>query len=325
MDIETPLAKSVQVSDKFAIFYFICMGGATTISWDAIINCLDYFKVKYPAYDVSFMFPIAPYTAQLINTLVIIQLSNLMSYTTRIKVSLLTILAITAFVPFQADLFQGTYMGLVMILGLFFLLGFNNSMCFASVAGLASQIGGKYIGHFLIGGSLFSLFMNMMREINLLVFYPASDDDLKCVLAYFAVTCFMIAIGFFSHFRFMNSEFYSFHMRSENDSRTTFDTSGFSSSGPIGSPAARPKKNLALMCQVFNERKLYIILLFVACFQHCITYPGIMLMKYLPNTADHTKTLSMITTYGIFYIIGKRIGQYRQYYNIYIVLSYSGD
>ena len=84
-------------------------------------------------------------------------------------------------------------------------------------------------------------------------------------------------------------------------------------------PNEKPKKDTKLLMEVFRRAWLYIAFLFVACVQHNMIFPGVMLKKPVSSMPEHTKTVSMIATYNISAIVGKKIGQYRKFYNKYTV------
>lgn len=307
-----------QVADKFAILYFMVVGGAAGIGWHCVVNCFDYFDAKYPGNEVSFIYPLAPYVAQMITTLVITQLSNYISYSNRIIGSLLILLALTIFMPFQADIFKETEFGMNMSMVLLFVMGFNNTLCYASVAGMTSKIDGKYTAYFLIGVAIFGLLMNLLREATLLVFVPESEDDIICILAYFGISAFIIFGALVLHGIFIRTDFYKINCNPRTDYVQIADASADLEVGlldPNNAEKAKPKKGLKTMWEVFKATKFYMFLILVSCMQQNLVYPGVMLKKPMEGMAGHTKTVSMITTFSVFYILGKKLGQYRQYYN----------
>jgi hypothetical protein len=306
-------------NDSLVIIYLMWAGGSSCISWACVINAIDYFAAKFANNDVSFIFPRAPYVAQLTTTLVITQISNFCSYGTRIITSVSILTFMTALIPLEAALFNETAFGMNLIMILLFIMGFNSTLCYASVGGLTSQIEGKYTAYCLIGVAVCGLVMNLLRELTLIIFNPSSDGDVTCIFVYFGIAVILLSITLMLHAKFMNSEFYSKNFANSmivQGSTKATETPLMHSNGQV----ATSKKNLKTMLEVCKKTKLYLFLFIVACIQHNLLYPGVMLKKPIPWMANHTKTVSMVMTYSIFFIFGKKCGQYRKYYNVWTAI-----
>ncbi len=314
---ESVSAEPKKLDDRFAIFYFLWMGGASTISWAAVVNSFDYFDKTFPNRDVSFIFPNAPYVANLATTLVITQLSNKYSYNARILFSMCIITAMTIFVPIEAKMFQDSDFGMNLIMVALFVMGFHNTICYASTAGLCSQIDGKYTGFFLIGVAIFGLVMNFVKEGVLLVLNPVDDSDLESILWYFGITTLFLIVGFVLHFMFIRSEFYRVKVKLQIYAKETLAVAEQDTETALlgdSQKPKRPQRDFKTLFEVAKAAWLYLFILVVCCAQQNIPYPGVMLKKVIPGMENHTKTVSMVTTFSLFYIFGKRIGQYRQIY-----------
>ncbi len=308
--------------DHFATLYFLSLGGAAACGWNAGINCLDYFEAKFPEANVQFAFPLPPYIAQLIAVLLMAKLSDVFSYTTRIVSSLIGVTLITATLPFEAALFKDSEYGVVMILAMLFVLGFSNTLCYASLAGLTSQIEAKYTAYFLIGTAINSLLMNLFREVTLLLFKPETEEDILCVGVYFGLTVLYLLFCLILHFRFMKSNFY----KSRFDVRTsrrkiTCDLDPEINVTETLIDSNEEHKGFRMMGRVFKRIGFYVFLLMVSYIQLLMTIPGLMLKKEIPNISNSAKTVSMLAAFNVFFIVGKKLGQYRQYYNKYIILA----
>jgi len=307
-----------KLSDSFAIFYFLWMGGASTIAWSAVVNSFDYFDKTFPGRDVTFVFPNAPYVAMLITTLVITHLSNKYSFTGRILVSMSFITATTIFLPIGANLFQDSEFGMSLMMLVLFVMGFNNTLCYASTAGLSSQIGGKYTGYFLIGVAIFGLVMNILKEGVLLILNPVDDADLQSILVYFGITSFLLIISFVFHMMFVKSEFYYVKVKLPRKALDTLSITERDTETALlegSQKPKRPQRDLRTLLEVGKAAWLYLFILGFSCVQQNIPYPGVMLKKVIPGMENHTKTVSMVTTFSLFYIFGKKIGQVRNIYN----------
>ena len=315
--IDTPHKASTenQVNDRLAVIYFLWIGGATNIGWYAILNSIDFFNDKL-LQDCAFIFPLSPYVSQLIATLMITQITNRFSYNTRIITSVTLLMIMTALVPLAAELFQETTFGMVLVMAFLFVVGFNNTVCYASAAGLTSQIGGKYTGSFLIGVALFGLTMNISKEITVLLI----DPNERAVLSNFVYFGFAIALivgSLILHGLFMKSEFYRVNVEEKVDEDSLSEDNETVLLKETNTPKKKqqPQREMKVLVEVGKQAKLYLILLVVICIQQYMLYPGVMLKKEIPGMEKHTKTVSMITTFSVFYIAGKRIGQIRKIYN----------
>ena len=314
---ETPvLVKKEVVSDTLAVLYFTWMGGVTVIGWTAVVTSLDFFDFKYPHANVSFIFPIALYVAQLLNTALITKLSMIMSYNARILTSLLSIITATIALPIVGNMMPGTSFGIQLLMIILFFLGFNNTFCYASTGGLTSQLDGKYSAYLLIGIGVFNLMVVLLRELVFIIFHPESSEDYGCLLIYFGATASFLAMGIILHRLFMNSKFYKIKvlrkfsedeaLLSRQDSETLMKDS-------------KPQRSFKTLLEVLRHNKGFICGLMLSCGQNNLVYPGVYLKKPMPDVDGSTKTLLMGVVYGVFFIVGKKLGQYRKYYNLTIV------
>jgi len=311
--------KEKEPHDHFATLYFLSMGGAATCGWNAGINCLDYFEAKYPEANVQFMFPLPPYIAQLIAVLLMAKLSAAFSYSSRVVSSLIGITLITATLPFEAAMFKESEIGVILIMGMLFVLGISNTVCYASLAGMTSQIEGKYTAYFLIGTAINSLLMNLLREATLLLFNPETEDEILNVAVYFGSTVVFLLFSVVLHFRFMKSNFYKTRFGVQTAQTCDLDTELGVTATLI--ETSENHKGFRMMAKVFKKIGFYIFLLMISYTQLLMTIPGLMLKKDIPSLSNSAKTVSMLSAFNVFFIVGKKLGQYRQYYNKYIILA----
>jgi len=311
-------SQQTKSQNSFATIYFLLLGGASGCGWNAGINSLDYFAAKYPRYNVQFVFPLAPYIAQLFTVLLITKLSGKFSFNTRMIASLIIIMIITGLLPFEAALFKDTAHGVFIILGLLFILGFNNSLCYTSLAGLASQIEGKYTAYFLIGTGINSLAMSFLKQATLSIFDSSSEEEMMNISVYFFLTLLYLLSCMLLHSRFMKSEFYKTHFKRSPQAIDQEKDLAKPLNGSIESQIDT-QRDFKTMMTVFKEVKFYVILLIICYAQLIMCIPGLMLKKQITNMANHTKTTSMLIVFNLFFIAGKKLGQYRQYYNKHIL------
>jgi hypothetical protein len=113
---------------------------------------------------------------------------------------------------------------------------------------------------------------------------------------------------------FTRSDFYQGYLRKEIMVATSEEDSE-PSSFPSKITNARSQRNLKNVFENFLAAKLYLGLIFLVRLEHCLLFPRIMLKKSIPSMTNHTKTVSMIMTFNMFFIIGKKLAQYRPYYD----------
>src|ERR1700759_765011 len=91
--------QSSKPNDSFAILYFIWLGEISHTGWFAVINSFDYFKNAYPNNGVTFVFLLAFLIAQILVIFAITHLSKVLSFYTRIFISLTMIMILAAIIP----------------------------------------------------------------------------------------------------------------------------------------------------------------------------------------------------------------------------------
>jgi len=313
-------------NDGFAVFYFMWIGITILSVWFAVMNSFGFFKAKFPKTDPKIDYPIPQHIAPIIVTFTITHMSNSLTYNTRILVSVVSMGIIGALLPYLAHIFQDTSFGNILMLVLLFILGFFSNICYSSIAGLTSQIDKKYTTYFLIGVGVGSLLMSFVRMafdkifkyFNGGVALPDGDMTLNSLFFKFAVLLLILTMMF--HFAFMRSSFYTRYLRKRLYSviEEDFDVDLLKQADN----PEREKRDFSTLLRVFKQTQVHIWLMVVASIQQHIAYPGLMLMKPVPlSVMDASdKSTSMIITFSVFYIFGKKMGQFRQHYNKYTML-----
>lgn len=301
-----------------ALLYFFWIGGVCLAPWSSIINSFDYFGAKFPNDNVSFVFPIGPYVANVILLSMITHVSKILSYKARIILGLVALMILECVIPFEAQALLDSEGGFWLIMLLLLLMGFFGNLIYASICGFASQVHTKFMVSFMLGVAGFGLIMNLTKEGTLLIYNTDDDGDIRSILVYFGLTLVFLVIGLILHFMFMRSRFYHVELKKiAGHYRTVTDSSYTSLMQP---EQVRPKKNFKTLFSIFIEGWFPICLMFISMLQHGTCYPGVMLLKKMPSMADTTKTVSLVTTFNVFYIVGKLIGQFRNRYNIKVVV-----
>jgi len=304
----------------FIILYFFWIGGVSVCSNYTVLNSLDFFKDKFPDKHVDFVFPLPAIVASLVVIFVMTQLSNVFSYSTRIISSMTIEILLCAVVPIFSDVFKDSIFGFCGSLIILFLMGFFNNVCYASIAGFTSQIEGRFTAYFLIGVASFGLLMSFLRLGIFEVFKQLSPDrsvdngNVLCAMMYYLSTILLIFVSLILHARFVKTDFFAHHetqVCGKEEEAALLETNR----------KTTPKRDLKILIQVYKEIEIYFYLMLVTCVQHNIAYPALMLMKEIPGMDDQTKSVVLLTYFAVFYIVGKKIAQYRQYYNKSIMIT----
>jgi len=232
--------------------------------------------------------------------------------------------AVLGFLPFQAAIFQGTSYGFWIIMALLFIMGFCNNICYSSIIGVTSQLPGKYTTLFLIGSGAAGLFMSILREIMTLVF-PGSNSF--GVLVFFLVAALLLIWCVFLHLIFIKSAFYKNFNTGPEDRllENTQDTEGSYYIDYVDHEQAEDKfvaiqkRDFGTLFKVLKEIKFHVFLIVLCYIQMYTVFPGIMLQKSMPELSASNKVVSMNMVFSIFFIVGKKIAQYRHLYNKTIV------
>jgi len=311
---------------KIAKLYFLSFGGGCQIGWYAVLNGFDFFHEKYPDYSVKFRFGIAVYLAQFLVTPIMAKISERFNFSSRVIVPFITVGAIIGFLPFQAALYGGTEKGFWMIMQLLFVMGFLNNICYASMIGLTSQLPGEHTTNFLIGSGIAGIGMSLIRLaltsiISKNTAISTAEANEISVTIFFVVAAIFIVWCIFLHLAFIKSEFYSIFVEKTNrairlrDSETTGedDESLFETTGSRDL-AKKPGRDFATLFSVWKRTSFYVILIALTYVQMYTVFPGVMLQKPM-DMKESTKLTSLNMVFSIFFLIGKKAGQYRKYYN----------
>lgn len=305
--------------DRLAVIYFLWIGGVSVCSTAAVINSLEYFDHQFENHDVKFIFPLPSMIVSIIVTFIITPLSNMLSYSTRVVLTMTLVIISLCVIPFVADIFKGTMFGFFACLGILIFMGFLNNICYASLAGFTSQIDKKYTAYFLIGIAIVGLGMSFLKIGFIYVFKQLSPNhvlDKGAVLPnalYFFTTAFMIFVGLILHAKFLRSEFYFTRVRQRVCS--VFEDEGEFALNRAEQNPATGKRDFKTLFEVYHRTRGYFWLMIVAVTQQNMFYPGLALQKKIVGMEDEDKTVSIVTTFALFFIIGKKIGQYREYYD----------
>jgi len=300
------------VDDKLAAIYFLWIGGVSVCSTAAVINSLNYFDHNFQHRDVEFIFPLPSMVVPLFVTFIITPLSNMLSYSTRVVITMSLVMIALLITPLVADAFKGTTFGFLLCFALLIFMGFCNNICYASIAGFTSQISPKYTAYFLIGIGIVGLFMSFLKIGLIALFTKLSPNHildpgaLMPNMTYFVLTAIMIFIGLILHAKFLRSEFFFTEVRERVCS--VFEDEGELALTRAEQNPATGKRDFATLIQVYRSTIEYFWLMVVAVWQQNMFYPGLALQKKIPGMEDEVKKVSIVTTFALFFIVGKKNG-----------------
>jgi len=129
-------------------------------------------------------------------------------------------------------------------------------------------------------------------------------------------------MGVVFHLMFIRTEFY----KSEVEDPVAADLNGLEDVETTllsSCTIVKPEKNFQTLYKIYQQSTIYVILVFMINLQGNLPYPGVALKKVIPGMASTTKTVSMITTFSIFFIMGKFTGQQRKWYTLRAVIIVS--
>jgi len=308
--------------NKLASTYFLMQGIGTLISWNAILNGLDYFTKQFEGINVAFNFPIAVFVAQAVANLAIMKLSKKLSFTKRI-IGPLVILSIILFsIPIVTSKVAQTTEGFWTLMGILFLLGFAGTVYQSSVSGLVSFFPGKYTSLFLSGTGFAGLVMNALRTIAILVFESGetvtTDTMTHEIIFYFAFASLILICCMIAHMVFIKTDYYLSHAKLINagkeDKEISLTYNDYEGVSDGRASVQEETSGIATMIQVFKDAKVFILCLLINYIQTFVFYPGIMLKK--PTELEFSwKIVTMTTVFNIFDIVGKHVAQNRNSYN----------
>lgn len=314
------LLKSRPQNEAFAKLYFTLEGAGTLISWNAILNGLDYFTGKFPEYNADFLLPIAVNLAQVVANFFMPYLSQRLNLQFRIMVPLVVLSIILVFLPIEANLLNGTAFGFILAMLLLFILGFFNNIFQGSMSGFVNQFPFKYVSYFLMGTGLAGLIMNILRSLAIVGLSNAGE--LIEIIVYFIVAGLIIGACGVIHPIFKKSYFCRYYL-GEVEVESPNDLSDDQTVDLVKS-VTKPRskgKNMKELISVFKEVHFYVLLLLFTYLVNFIVFPGVMLEKPLHSLRDDWKVVSMLATFNFFDVVGKNLAQHRHLYTKWHILA----
>ena len=308
--------KDEQINTKIATYYFLFLGGGSLVSWNAILNSLDYFSHKFPTHSVTFNFPVAVYLAQFLSSLVVTKLSDRLPLNMRIIGTFTVISVVLAILPVEAALLKETEIGFMILMGLLFILGTCNNICMSSLTGLSSQLPGQYSAYIFLGTSLLGLSLSLLRELSSYLFSGSQGSNIS-VLFFFGVAAVYIIGCIILQTVFVRSEFYRHYLLNEKMEMIDSDhEASLLSETDGGYVEEELPKNFATFFKVFGEVKFTTLLLILSCIQLFAVFPGVILKKPMPGVEDDSKVVLVNLVFNVAQTFGKLIGKYRKYYTV---------
>ena len=304
-----------EVKSSLAPIYFMYMGGGSLLSWNAILNSLDYFTDKFPGRNVSFMFPLGFYLAQFLSSLIVTKLSAIIMLNVRVIGSFLVASLILALLPIEAAMFKDTGFGFALVMIFLFVLGICANICLSSITGLSSQLPGKYSAYTFLGTSITALFLSILREASSFLFKGKSKDENTSVVVFFGITAVYIIGCIIFQLLFTKTEFFITYLR-QPEKMNMIDSELEVSLTQTEMEEQKPAypRNVKTFINISYEVRFYVVLYIITAVQLYAIFPGVILKKPMPGVDEEIKVVSIVMTFNVFQTIGKVLGKYRKYY-----------
>jgi len=303
-------------SDNLAFIYFLMQGTGTLISWNAVLNGLDYYNAQFAAlgFDSFTLLPIAVFVAQGAANFLITKITKAFTFNQRILGPLIILSIILFTLPIVTHFVTGTVGGFWVIMGLLFVLGFFGTIYQSSVSGLMSFFPGKYASIFLSGTGAAGLVMNALRSIAILLFSTGDGNTTSNgqIVFYFGFASLIMIGCMIIHLIFIKTEFYTSKAGLTEGEKDDQEASITVSEGLLESEGPSETQ---LMIQVFKAATLPILCLLTNYIQTFTFFPGVMHAKPTGSFIDPWKMVSMLTVFNIFDILGKAVAEKRDKYN----------
>jgi len=316
--------------DSLTFTYFLMQGAGTLISWNAILNGLDYYNQQFAALGLSAftLFPIAVFVAQGLANLAMTNISKSLSFNTRIIGPLVVLSIILFSLPIVTHFVTGTLFGFWVIMAMLFVLGFCGTVYQSSVSGMMSFFPGKYSSIFLSGTGAAGLVMNALRAIAILIFVsPDGSTSNSQIIFYFGFASLIMVSCMIVHMVFVKTEYYTSRAESQNDggddqeASLTFENQAGVSEGRLSLlEAENNNSGFNGMMIVFRAAMIPILCLLTNYIQTFTFFPGVMHARNTPGLDDPWKMVSMLTVFNIFDIVGKAAAEKREKYNDQILM-----
>jgi equilibrative nucleoside transporter 1/2/3 len=309
-----------------ATAYFTLQGIGTLISWNGVLNGLDYFNEKFPDGDVFTLLPIAFNSAQVFANFFLPKLLTKLSLENRIIIPLIVSACILIGLPIEANVLQGTSVGFWLMMFLLFIMGNLNCIYQGSVSGFASSFPFKYTSYFLMGTGIAGVVMNVLRALAIVSFSNMRGGPLIEIIVYFGAAGLILIGCVLIHPMFIKSAFCKAYTGRNANVEPLMPNSAGSQDQTVELiiRQGEPEKlaiNFATIMKVFGETKFYVLLLFLNYAISFTTFPGIMQEKPVPSLSSNWKLVSMLTTFNVFDVVGKNLAQHRKMYTKWIILG----
>jgi len=318
-------------SDNLTFIYFLMQGAGTLISWNAILNGLDYYQAQFGnlGYNCFSVLPIAVFVAQGVANLAMTKISKALSFNTRIIGPLVVLSIILFSLPIVTHFVTGTLSGFWIIMGMLFVLGFCGTVYQSSASGMMSLFPGKYSSIFLSGTGAAGLLMNACRAIAILIFAEKGHEKETSnaqIIFYFGIASLLMVSCMVIHMIFVKTEYYISQAgdqgeKDDQEISLTFENQANMSEGKLSLLEAENDSGYKAMVGVFKAAMIPILCLLTNYIQTFTVFPGVMIAKNTGSFEDPWKMLSMLTVFNLFDIVGKAVAEKRDKYNDKILIA----
>jgi len=312
--------EEITPTNRFTVFYFLMQGIASQISWNAVLNGIDYFMIKYSKYDVYIIVPIVITLAQLTCCSLILKISQKFSLNLRIFFSLIILSLILIFLPLEASFFAGTAFGFYLLLGILFFMGFFNTVLAASLSGIVSLFPAKYASYNMIGTSCAGLLMNALRAFFLVSIRHRPYGDMLGITLYFGVSGLFVIGCMLIHPMFVRSDHYREHLVKPEEVLPSLAGDHEVELIKRHSSSGASRKDFRALLGALKEVYGLLLLMLLTQVQTFITFPQMMLKNPMEGMPLEWKLVTMVAAFQGSCAVGQQLAQYKKHYNQGIVV-----
>lgn len=306
---------------KFAMAYFFSMGVGSLLAWNTILTAVDFFQVRFPSYNISFLFPIPYIIGTILVNLFIVEIAHCVRLNARVVGGIAMMCVIMATMPLSSSNLP-EHIGFWVLMISLFVLAAANIVSEASLIGMTALFPAVYIRFFQTGLGAAGLAVNALRMICLATVGDSSSDYIS-IIVYFGLTLLVTIHCIVIHLRFIRTDTFKFythkiHHDRHNDSSVQVEPNAPELAGALVSNQETveekitqrpPKATIALVLKEVYGSAILMVVIFIQTF---MMFPGVTLKKNLSNMNSAWNTVILITTYNLFDITGKSMAGFKR-------------
>jgi len=301
---------------KIASVYFLCQGIASLLAWNAVLSTLDYYHKQFPDGNVYFTFPAAFSVVTILINFIMVWISKKISLNIRVAGCLFLQLILLIVLPIISTFLQKSQTGYWLVIVMLISIGTVNQVTNSSIVGLAGYFPSFYMSQQTTGTGLGGILPNLLRMATLLLF-PESPDETNMteIFLYYGISSAFLLFCVFIHFEFIKSEYAkseiskhtkSYESTTENEESVIEQVRINSEDALLSEQTQKEKeKNFQKQWDTFKVIKALAIFMLVLYIQTMMLFPGVMLMKGIPNLDTAWKNVYLEITFNLADTLGK--------------------